>query len=97
MTKFKLILLILFVLLFVTLVSADLYLNSQTGNIFLNTSNTARMQITSGGNLVLLGLVNVSIPGNLSVGGNFSVKGSDLFVDATNDRVGIGTTNKVML
>ncbi|MBI2650740.1 hypothetical protein HYX04_05530, partial [Candidatus Woesearchaeota archaeon] len=36
---------------------------------------------------------NVSIKGNLSVDSNFSVKGSDLFVDATNDRVGIGTTS----
>src|SRR3989338_5855340 len=64
-------------------VLADLYLNSQTGTIYLNTTNTARMQITSGGNLVLLGLANVTIPGNLSVAG------STLFVDNTTGRVGI--------
>ena len=71
---------------------ADLYLVSRVGSIFLNTTDTARLQITPGGNLILLGQANVSIPGNLSVGGNLSVAGNVLFVDATSNRVGIGTT-----
>jgi hypothetical protein len=72
---------------------ADLYLNSRTGNINLNTTGQTRLQITPGGNLNLIGLVNVSIPGNLSVGGNVSVDGSTLFADSENNRVGIGTTS----
>jgi len=36
---------------------------------------------------------NISITGNLSVSGNMSVDGSTLFVDATGNRVGIGTTS----
>ncbi|MBI2102053.1 hypothetical protein HYT53_05585, partial [Candidatus Woesearchaeota archaeon] len=35
----------------------------------------------------------VSIKGNLSVDGNLSIDGNTLFVDATGDRVGIGTTS----
>jgi hypothetical protein len=72
---------------------ADLYLNSRTGNINLNTTGETRLQLTPGGNLNLIGIVNVSIPGNLSVGGNVSVDGSTLFVDSNDNRVGIGTTN----
>jgi hypothetical protein len=72
---------------------ADLYLNSRTGNINLNTTGQTRLQITPGGNLNLIGLVNVSIPGNLSVGGNVSVDGSTLFIDSENNRVGVGTAN----
>jgi hypothetical protein len=71
---------------------ADLYLNSRTGNINLNTTGETRLKITPGGNLNLIGLVNVSIPGNLSVGGNVSVDSSTLFVDSESNRVGIGTT-----
>ena len=64
---------------------ADLYLNSQTGNIYLNTTNIARMQIASGGNLILLGQTNVSFPANLTV------DSGTLFVDSVSNRVGIGT------
>jgi len=86
-------LLIIFSLILTNIVFADLYLNSRTGSIYFNTSNTARMQLTAGGDLVLIGLVNVSIPGNLSVDGNVSLDGTTLFVDATANRVGIGTTS----
>jgi hypothetical protein len=72
---------------------ADLYLNSRTGFINLNTTGQTRLQITPGGNVNLIGLVNVSIPGNLSVGGNVSVDGSTLFVDSEDNKVGIGTTS----
>jgi hypothetical protein len=72
---------------------ADLYLNSKTGYINLNTTGETRLQITPGGNLNLIGLVNVSIPGNLSVGGNVSVGGSTLFVDSESNRIGIGTAS----
>jgi hypothetical protein len=65
---------------------ADLYLNSKSGYINLNTTGQTRMQITPGGNLDLLGLANVSIPRNLSVGGN------TLFVDSNDNRIGIGAT-----
>ena len=68
---------------------ADLYLNSQTGNIYLNTTNTARMQISSGGNLILLGQANVSFPANLTV------DSGTLFVDSAGNRVGIGTINPI--
>src|SRR3989338_8076102 len=68
---------------------ADLYLNSQTGNIYLNTTNTARMQLTAGGNLVLLGQANVSFPANLTV------DSGTLFVDSAGNRVGIGTINPI--
>jgi hypothetical protein len=72
---------------------ADLYLNSKTGYINLNTTGQTRMQITPGGNLDLLGIANVSIPGNFSVGGNVSVDNSTLFVDSQDNRVGIGTNS----
>ena len=68
---------------------ADLYLNSQTGNIYLNTTNIARMQLTSGGNLILLGQANASFPANLTV------DSGTLFVDSVNNRVGIGTINPI--
>ena len=68
---------------------ADLYLNSQTGNIYLNTTNTARMQLTAGGNLILLGQANVSFPANLTV------DSGTLFVDSAGNRVGIGTINPI--
>jgi hypothetical protein len=84
----------LFVILSST-VFADLYLNSRTGYVNLNTTGQTRLQITPGGNLNLLGLVNVSIPGNLSVSGNVSVDGSSLFVDSESNRVGIGTTSPI--
>jgi hypothetical protein len=71
---------------------ADLYLNSRSGHINLNTTGQTRLQITPGGNLNLLALSNVSIPGNLSIGGNVSVDGNTLFVDSNDNRVGVGTT-----
>src|SRR3989338_6680715 len=43
----------------------------------------------SGNNLINAG--NVSIKGNLSVDGNVSIDGNTLFVDATGNRVGVGT------
>ena len=89
---FTLLLFAVISLLLTNIAFADLYLNSRTGSIYLNTTDLARLQITSGGNLVLLGQANVSIPGNLSVLGNVSVDGGTLFVDAENNRVGIGTT-----
>ena len=59
-------------------------------NITLNTGDT---QI--GGNLDVSGYLKVT--GNLTIIGNitgdFSVDGNTLFVDATNNRVGIGTSN----
>jgi hypothetical protein len=77
-------------------VSADLFLNSRTGSINLNTTGQTRLQITPGGNLNLLGVANVSISGNLSVGGNVSVGGSTLFVDSESNRVGVGTTGPLL-
>src|SRR3989338_10511999 len=58
-----------------------------TGN-FINVFGNLNL---SGNNLVNAG--NVSIRGNLSVVGNVSVDGSTLFVDATSNNVGIGTTS----
>ena len=79
--------LFIFSLIFAKIAYADLYLNSRDGSLYLNSSNTARLQITAGGNLVLLGLVNVTLPANLTV------DSGTLFVDSVNDRVGIGTTS----
>jgi hypothetical protein len=92
--KLKLgILLILFLVSLSSNAFADLYLNSKTGYINLNTTGQTRLQITPGGNLNLLGVANVSISGNLSVGGNISVDGSTLFVDSESNRIGIGTAS----
>src|SRR3989338_5475880 len=68
---------------------ADLYLNSQTGNIYLNTTNTARMQLTAGGNLILLGQANATFPANLTV------DSGTLFVDSVGNLVGIGTASPI--
>ena len=71
-------LIILFLLIFVSNANADLYLASRTGSIYFNTSDTARMQIFSGGNLTLLGMANLSVPGNIDVGGGYSGGGISL-------------------
>jgi hypothetical protein len=86
------ILLTLIIVLLSSIAYADLYLNSRTGYINLNTTGETRLQITPGGNLNLIGLVNVSILGNLSVGGNVSVDENTFFVDSSDNRVGIGTS-----
>src|SRR3989338_8682336 len=56
-----------------------------TGN-FINVFGNLNL---SGNNLINAG--NVSIKGNLSVDGNVSLDGNTLFVDATGNRVGVGT------
>jgi hypothetical protein len=91
--KVNFLIILLIIILFSSAANADLYLNSRTGFINLNTTGQTRLQITPGGNLNLLGQANISIPGNLSVGGNVSVDGSTLFVDSNDNRVGIGTTS----
>ncbi|MBI2130823.1 hypothetical protein HYU10_03565, partial [Candidatus Woesearchaeota archaeon] len=50
---------------------ADTYIVSRTGSIYLNTSDIARLQISPGGNLTLLGSANLSVPGNIDVGGGY--------------------------
>jgi hypothetical protein len=90
--QINLIIMSIIIAAFSSVAYADLYLNSKTGYINLNTTGETRLQITPGGNLDLLGIVNVSISGNLSVSGNISVDGSTLFVDSHDNRVGIGTT-----
>ncbi|MBI2101375.1 hypothetical protein HYT53_02085, partial [Candidatus Woesearchaeota archaeon] len=74
-------------LLFSTLSFGATSIELTTGS-FINVFGNLNL---SGNNLVNAG--NVSIKGNLSVDGNFSVDGNTLFVDATGDRVGIGTTS----
>jgi hypothetical protein len=66
---------------------ADLYLNSQTGFIYFNTSNTARLEIRPGGDAYFLDQANVSLPANLTV------DTGTLFVDSVSNRVGVGTKN----
>src|SRR3989338_3492207 len=79
--------LLLLMILFSTITYAATSIELTTGN-FINVFGNLNL---SGNNLVNAG--NVSIKGNLSVDGNVSVDGSTFFVDATGDRVGIGTTN----
>src|SRR3989338_81648 len=78
---------LLLMILFSTITYAATSIELTTGN-FINVFGNLNL---SGNNLVNAG--NVSIKGNLSVDGNVSVDGSTFFVDATGDRVGIGTTN----
>src|SRR3989344_4243234 len=78
---------LLLMVLFSTFAYAATSIELTTGN-FINVFGNLNL---SGNNLVNAG--NVSIKGNLSVDGNVSVDGSTFFVDATGDRVGIGTTN----
>jgi len=85
--SFRLFFLIFFLLLFSSLAYAQTSIEMTTVD-WINIFGNVNM---SNNNLVNIG--NVSIVGNLSVEGNFSVNTSTLFVDATNDRVGIGTTN----
>src|SRR3989338_3691463 len=81
----SLLLLLVFFLLVGKIAAADLYLNSKTGSIFLNTTESSRLQVEAGGNLVLLGNANVTFPANLTV------DSGTLFVDSVNNNVGIGT------
>src|SRR3989338_3586467 len=81
----SLLLLLVFFLLVGKIAAADLYLNSKTGSIFLNTTESSRLQVESGGNLILLGNANVTFPANLTV------DSGTLFVDSVNNNVGIGT------
>ncbi|MBI2102100.1 hypothetical protein HYT53_05820, partial [Candidatus Woesearchaeota archaeon] len=74
-------------LLFSTLSFGATSIELTTGN-FINVFGNLNL---SGNNLINAG--NVSIKGNLSVDGNFSVDGNTLFVDATSNNVGIGTTS----
>jgi hypothetical protein len=89
----KIFVIIVTLLISIPIAFSDLYLNSKTGYINLNTTGETRLQITPGGNVNLLGLANVSILGNLSVGGNVSVDGGTLFVNSIDNKVGIGTTS----
>ena len=79
--------LLIFFAVFPLVASADLYLNSRTGNIYLNTSGESRMQVAPGGNLLVLGQANVTFPANLTV------DSGTLFVDSVNNYGGIGTSN----
>jgi len=63
--------------------------------IVFSTANTERLRITSGGNL-LVGTTTdagykLDVNGTARVTGNLTVDTNTLFVDATNDSVGIGT------
>ena len=78
---------LLLMVLFSTFAYAATSIELTTGN-FINVFGNLNL---SGNNLVNAG--NVSIRGNLSVDGNVSVDGSTLFVDATSNNVGIGTTS----
>src|SRR3989338_6531898 len=77
---------LLLMILFSTITYAATSIELTTGS-FINVFGNLNL---SGNNLINAG--NVSIRGNLSVDGNFSVDGNTLFVDATSNNVGIGTT-----
>src|SRR3989338_11138789 len=79
-------LIILFLLIFVSNANADLYLLSKTGSIYFNTSDIARMQLSAGGNLTLLGLANLSVPGNIDVGGGYTGGGITLVGTRSEER-----------
>src|SRR3989338_5007044 len=65
---------------------ADLYLLSRSGSIYFNTSDIARMQLSAGGNLTLLGLANLSVPGNIDVGGGYTGGGITLVGTRSEER-----------
>src|SRR3989344_1202423 len=75
---------------------ADLYLLSKTGSIYFNTSDIARMQLSAGGNLTLLGLANLSVPGNIDVGGGYTGGGITL-VGVGADRGSVQVGNNILL
>jgi hypothetical protein len=74
----------------------DPAINVSTNNaLLLQTNNTERLRITSGGNLLVGTTTDAGekfqVNGTARVSGNLTVDTNTLFVDATNDRVGIGT------
>jgi hypothetical protein len=71
--------------------------NREVGDLTFGTSNAERMRLTAAGRL-LLGTTTEStflldVNGTARVSGNLTVDTNTLFVDAANDRVGIGTTS----
>jgi hypothetical protein len=73
------------------------YIENQALNypLVFRTSSTERMQITSGGNVLIGTTVNstykLDVSGTARVSGNFTVSTSSLFVNTSNNRVGINT------
>lgn len=70
-------------------VFGDLYLNTQSGNIYLNSSGNTIVTVNSSG---YVGIGTLNPTSHLVVLGNISVP-DVFFVDNTSKRVGIGTTS----
>jgi len=92
----KILTLLLFIavtLILTNVAFADLYLNSQTGNIVLNTSSTERLRVSSGG---LIGIGTITPDNILTILGNEVTANAILHINAS-DNFNVSVANVITL